>query len=110
MMASCHSQLFVISVFIYLGAFSLGFSSTVWAINSEIFPTHLAGRAVAITNAVSWLSYFIVVSFFMTIRENYAMAQYLTYAAITLLTMWFMKRVPETAGKTISENIKNIHL
>ena len=73
-MGLCHDKLFVMGVFIYLGAFSLGFSSTVWAINSEIFPTHLAGRAVAITNAVSWLSYFVVVSMFMTIRENYEMA------------------------------------
>ena len=109
MMALCHDNLFVIAVFIYLGSFSLGFSSTVWAINSEIFPTHLAGRAVAITNAVSWLSYFIVVTMFMTIRVNYEMAQYLTYAAITLLTLLFMGKVPETAGKTISENIKNIN-
>jgi hypothetical protein len=64
---------------------------------------------VAIANSVSWLSYFSVVSFFMTFRENYEMAQYLTYAAMTALIYAFVYRyVPETAGKAISVNIDNI--
>ena len=58
--------LFAISIVSYLGFFSIGFSSTPWTVNSEIYPIHLAGTAVAIATATNWFSNFTVSSVFLS--------------------------------------------
>jgi hypothetical protein len=96
--------LFMISIITYLGFFSVGLSSTPWAINSEIYPIHLVGTAVAIATSVNWLSNFIVASVFLTAMETnegkvYTFLILAFFAVLAWLFVYFL--VPETAGKKI---------
>lgn len=103
--------LFFISIILYLAFFSVGFSSTPWAINSEIYPIHLVGTAVALATATNWLCNFIVASLFLTSMETDAGKVYtfLILAGFTVFAFIFVYcLVPETANKKIQDNIRAI--
>ena len=91
----------MISIILYLIFFSIGFSSTPWAINSEIYPIHLVGTAVSLATATNWLSNFIVASIFLTSMETdpgkcYTFLILAFFALIAWIFVFFL--VPETAG------------
>lgn len=93
--------LFMISIILYLIFFSIGFSSTPWAINSEIYPIHLIGTAVSLATATNWLSNFIVASIFLTSMETdpgkcYTFLILAFFALLAWIFVYFL--VPETAG------------
>lgn len=101
----------MIALVAYLLFFSLGFSTAPWAVNSEIFPIHLVGTAVSLATATNWLSNFVVASVFLTSMESdagkvYTFAVLAGFAILAFVFIYFL--VPETAGKKITENIKNI--
>lgn len=103
--------LFFISICSYLLFFSIGLSSTPWIINSEIYPIHLVGTAAALATATNWLANFIVASVFLSAMETdegkvYTFLILALFSFIAFLFVCFC--VPETAGKRVSENIKNI--
>lgn len=103
--------LFFVSIILYLAFFSIGFSSTPWAVNSEIYPIHLVGTAVALATATNWLSNFVVASVFLTSMESeggkvYTFLILAFFAVLAFIFIYFL--LPETAGKKISENIKAI--
>ena len=95
----------------YLLFFSIGFSTAPWAVNSEIFPIHLIGTAVSLATATNWLSNFAVASVFLTSMESEAGKVYTfdILACFALFALLFIYlKVPETAGKKITENTKAI--
>ena len=95
----------------YLAFFSIGFSSTPWTVNSEIYPIHLAGTAVAIATATNWLSNFVVSSVFLSTLhlQGGAVFTFDILALFSVLAWVFIyKFLPETAGQTVSENIDAI--
>ena len=96
--------LFFISIILYLAFFSIGFSSTPWAINTEIYPIHLVGTGVALGSATNWLSNFIVASLFLTAMETDAGKVYtfLVLAGFSVFAWIFVYcLVPETANQKI---------
>lgn len=54
----------------YLAFFSFGMSSTVWSVNTEIYPLHLIGTASALSTATNWLSNFVVSTTFLSIMKS----------------------------------------
>lgn len=99
------------SILIYLAFFSIGFSSTPWTVNSEIYPIHLVETGVAIATATNWFSNFIVSSIFLTTLELKGgdVFTFEILAAFSLLAFLFIYFfVPETAGKPIKENVRAI--
>ena len=103
--------LFMVSIILYLAFFSIGFSSTPWTVNSEIYPLHLVGTAVSLSTATNWLSNFIVSSLFLSSMESDAGKVYTFlilagFALAAFIFIYFL--LPETAGQKIRTNIKNI--
>ena len=101
----------IISLVAYLAFFSAGLSSTVWAVNAEIYPIHLVGTAVALATATNWLSNFAVSSVFLTSMETDAGKVYTfgILAGFALLAFIFVYcLVPETSGRRITENLRAI--
>ena len=95
----------------YLAAFSIGFSSTVWAVNTEIYPIHLVSTGVALATATNWLSNFAVASVFLTSMEadGGKVWTFLILAFNTICAFLFVFfLLPETAGISIRENVKNV--
>ena len=102
---------FFTGVILYLAFYAIGFFSTPWAINAEIFPVHLIGTAVSIGSAANWIMSFFVGSIFLTVMDSdsgkvYAFLILAAFCVLAWVFTYFF--VPETAGKPIEENIYNI--
>lgn len=96
--------LFMISIIVYLLIFSMGLSSTPWVINSEIYPIHLVGTAVALATATNWISNFIVASVFLSAMST-DMGKVFTFLVLAVFalaaTLFVAFVVPETGGKRV---------
>eukprot|EP00351_Strombidinopsis_sp_SopsisLIS2011_P005429 CAMPEP_0116870924 /NCGR_PEP_ID=MMETSP0463-20121206/1051_1 /TAXON_ID=181622 /ORGANISM="Strombidinopsis sp, Strain SopsisLIS2011" /LENGTH=162 /DNA_ID=CAMNT_0004508385 /DNA_START=862 /DNA_END=1350 /DNA_ORIENTATION=- len=96
-------------VLFFVLMFSSGNATPAWAINAEIFPIHLIGTASALATASGGLADFIVTSFFLIMLETDAGKVYSfcilgCNCLLAWLFIYFL--VPETANKSIQENIK----
>lgn len=90
-------------VFIASFAFSLG--PVVWTMISEIFPTRIRGKGIAVATAANWGSAFIVSATFLSIIDVIGTeGAFAIFAAMSLIAFWWIWRyVPETKGKTLEE-------
>lgn len=101
----------LISLIVYMGFFAIGFSSTVWSVNTEIYPIHLVSTATALATATNWLSNFIVSSTFLTIMATNTgkVIAFLLLAFFGVLAFAFIYfLLPETNDRPIPENVKNV--
>jgi len=84
-------------------AFSMG--PIKWVVMSEIFPTKIRGRAVAITSLSVWVTDWILNLIFPMIRESMGIAGIFFLFSVFLIPQFFFiwKVMPETKGKTLEE-------
>ncbi len=95
----------------YIACFSLSVGPVVWVILSEIFPTKIRGRAMAIATLCLWLANTIVSQTFPMMNENEYLIEkfnhgfpFFIYGGFCVVLVIFMaKFVPETKGKTLEE-------
>ena len=93
---------------LYLSFFSVGMSSTVWSVNTEIYPIHLIGIATSIATATNWGSNFVVSSLFLSIMETdtgkvIAFAILGGFTALCFVFVYYL--LPETKGRPVLENV-----
>jgi MFS transporter, SP family, arabinose:H+ symporter len=93
----------LICLFMAFFAFSIG--PIKWVMMSEIFPTKIRGRAIAIATMAVWLGDTITNYFFPWARENWGPAVcFFLFAAVLVPQMFFVWTVmPETKGRTLEE-------
>jgi SP family arabinose:H+ symporter-like MFS transporter len=84
-------------------AFSIG--PIKWVIMSEIFPTQIRGRAVAVATTAVWLADAVVNYLFPWARETWGAALcFFVFAAVLLPQIFFARfMMPETKGRTLEE-------
>jgi len=96
----------------YVGCFALSVGPVTWVILSEIFPTQIRGRAMALATVCLWLANFVVTLTFtiMDDKQGWLVQQfhhafpYWLYAGLSAAAMLFVWRfVPETKGKSLEE-------
>jgi len=95
----------------YIACFALSVGPVTWVILSEIFPTRIRGRAMAISTVCLWVANYIVSQTFPMMDENPWLVRHFhhalpfwVYAAFCVVLLAFMWRfVPETKGKTLEE-------
>jgi MFS transporter, SP family, xylose:H+ symportor len=95
----------------YIACFALSMGPVVWVVLSEIFPTRIRGRAMAIATLALWAANYIVSQTFPVINENPWLVRtfqhafpFWLYAFFCLVTIVFViVYVPETKGKTLEE-------
>lgn len=101
----------IASLLFYTGFFSIGFSSTVWSVNTEIYPLHLISTATALSTTTNWFSNFIVSSMFLSILST-NIGKIVAFAILAVLAftayLFVYFYVPETNNKPILENVQNI--
>lgn len=95
----------------YIGCFAMSLGPVTWVILSEIFPTGIRGRAMAIATVILWISCFAVSQTFPMMDKNEWLVEkfhhgfsfwvYAVFCVIELLFVWLF--VPETKGKTLEE-------
>lgn len=100
----------LIPMFIGTGAFTLGFAPLSWIIVSEIFPTRIRSKALAVVCFFLYLSSFLIAQFFPMFTDYFtrsfgnAAGVYVMFAVICLACVWFSwKKVPETKGLSLEE-------
>ena len=95
----------------YIACFALSVGPVTWVILSEIFPTKIRGRAMAIATVCLWAANFVVTQTFTMMDENPRLVEdyhkafpYWIYAALCAVsTVFVLVFVPETKGKTLEE-------
>ncbi len=89
----------------FVAAFAMAMGPVSWIVNSEIFPTKLRGRAMAISIFLLWLACFVVSQTFPMMLEALGPSRtFWVYGGLGLLSMLFVLLcVPETKGRTLEE-------
>jgi hypothetical protein len=72
---------------------------------SEIFPTRVRGKGIAVATAVNWGAAFLVSATFLSIVDVIGTeGAFFLFALMSMLGFWWINRyVPETKGKTLEE-------
>jgi SP family xylose:H+ symportor-like MFS transporter len=95
----------------YIACFALSVGPVTWVILSEIFPTRIRGRAMAIATVCLWIANYIVSQTFPMMDENqwliarfhHAFPFWVYGAFSAVLLVFVCLFVPETKGKTLEE-------
>jgi SP family xylose:H+ symportor-like MFS transporter len=95
----------------YIACFALSVGPVTWVILSEIFPTRIRGRAMAIATVCLWVANYVVSQTFPIMDEHtWLLAKfhhafpfwlYGVFCVILLTFVWLY--VPETKGKSLEE-------
>ena len=101
-------MLFILS---YIACFALSVGPVTWVIMSEIFPTRIRGRAMAIATVCLWVANYLVSQTFPMMEENnwllekfhHAFPFWLYGIFCVVLVAFVWRFVPETKGKTLEE-------
>lgn len=94
----------LVSLLVYIIAFSLGLGSIPWVIMSEVFPSNVKGLAGSLATLLSWFSSWIVTVSFNTLLDWNAAGSFGIFACVCAATLVFVAlTVPETKGKTLEE-------
>ena len=92
----------------YIACFALSVGPVTWVILSEIFPTKIRGRAMAIATFCLWTANFVVSQTFPMMDENRWLVErfnhgfpFWVYGLLCIVSVVFVWRyVPETKGKS----------
>jgi SP family xylose:H+ symportor-like MFS transporter len=93
----------------YTASFALAVGPVTWVILSEIFPTRIRGRAMAVATVCLWTANFVVSQTFPMMDQNTWLLDHLhhgfpffVYAAFCVVTVVLVWRwVPETKGQSL---------
>ncbi len=92
-------------ILVFVAFFAVGMGPGVWVVMSELFPTRIRGRAMAIATVTLWSACTLLTFTFLSLVN--ALGPYGTfwlYAGICAFTFLFVwKAVPETKGRTLEE-------
>jgi len=95
----------------YIACFALSVGPVTWVILSEIFPTRIRGRAMAIATVCLWVANYIISQTFPMMEENkwlldkfhHAFPFWLYGFFCVILVVFVARFVPETKGKSLEE-------
>ncbi|GLD59774.1 solute carrier family 2, facilitated glucose transporter member 12 isoform X1 [Lates japonicus] len=100
----------LISLLVYVAAFSISLGPMVYVVLSEIFPMGVRGRAVSVVSAVNWATNLLISMTFLTMTEKIGVPNMMfLYAAMSFVLLVFVILcVPETKGRTLEEISKEL--
>lgn len=99
------NALLVVCILLYVTFFAFSFGCVTWTLLSEIYPTHIRGRAMSIATLSLWCGTFTVGQIFPWLLETFggsgAFFLFVFMCIPAILIAW--KLLPETKGKTLEE-------
>ncbi|KAI7158215.1 general substrate transporter [Hortaea werneckii] len=94
----------VAMLLVYMVAFGTSWGPVPWAMPSEIFPSSLRAKGVALSTCSNWLNNFIIGLITPPLVENTGFGAYTFFAVFCLLSfVWTYFFVPETRGRTLEQ-------
>ncbi len=102
---------FLVFILGYMASFALSVGPVTWVILSEIFPTKIRGRAMAVAAICLWVANYVVSQTFPMMNENTWLIEkfnrafpFWIYGSMcAVLVIFVLLFVPETKGKTLEE-------
>ncbi|KAK4497001.1 hypothetical protein PRZ48_011450 [Zasmidium cellare] len=86
----------------YMLSFGASWGPVPWAMPSEVFPSSLRAKGVALSTCSNWLNNFIIGLITPPLVENTGYGAYVFFAVFCLLSfVWTFFFVPETRGKSL---------
>ncbi|KAM4632740.1 solute carrier family 2, facilitated glucose transporter member 12 [Polymixia lowei] len=109
-MSSSLKWVSMISLLVYVAAFSISLGPMVYVVLSEIFPTGVRGKAVSVVSAVNWATNLLISMTFLTVTEKIGVPNVMfLYAAMSFVLLVFVILcVPETKGRTLEQISKEL--
>ncbi|KAM8726288.1 solute carrier family 2, facilitated glucose transporter member 12 [Acanthopagrus schlegelii] len=100
----------LISLLVFVAAFSISLGPMVYVVISEIFPMGIRGRAVSVVSAVNWATNLLISMTFLTVTEKIGVANVMfLYATMSFVLLVFVILcIPETKGRTLEEISKEL--
>jgi MFS family permease len=90
--------------FLFILFFGVSFSPLGWALPTEVFPTSLRSKGVALSNCVNWLSNFTVAIITPPLIASARFGTYVFFAVLCLgALLWALFLLPETKGKSLED-------
>ncbi|GIJ99054.1 hypothetical protein Aspvir_001178 [Aspergillus viridinutans] len=91
-------------LFFYMISFGASWGPVPWALPSEIFPSSLRAKGVALSTCSNWLNNFIIGLITPPLVENTGYGAYVFFAVFCLLALvWTFFFIPETKGRTLEQ-------
>ncbi|KAF5855817.1 hypothetical protein ETB97_008341 [Aspergillus alliaceus] len=88
----------------YMVAFGASWGPVGWAMPSEVFPSSLRAKGVALSTCSNWLNNFIIGLITPPLVQNTGFGAYTFFAVFCLLALiWTFFFVPETKGRTLEQ-------
>lgn len=105
------SGYYVMAMMLFISAaYGASLAPLAWLIMSEIFPTQLRGRAMAVASVVLWVSAYTgaqivppLISFFERVQGTGAGVFWLFACVCVVAFLFSWRMVPETKGRTLEE-------
>jgi sugar porter (SP) family MFS transporter len=99
------STVLLLALVAYVAAFAVGMGPIFWLMLAEVFPQDVRAEGAAVATAANWLANFTVALTFPVVVDAIGQGEtFLVYAAICVLTLWFvLRKVPETKDRTLEE-------
>jgi sugar porter (SP) family MFS transporter len=96
-------------VLCYIGSFAVSLGPVVWVYVSELFPTRIRGRAMAVATLCLWCACYLVSQTFPDLVERLGrpVPFYIYGAMCMIMALFVWLVVPETKGRTLEEIERN---
>ncbi|GAA6090996.1 solute carrier family 2, facilitated glucose transporter member 12 [Tachysurus ichikawai] len=100
----------LVSLLIYVAAFSFSLGPMVYVVLSEIFPTGIRGKAVSVVSAFNWVMNLLISMTFLTLTEKVGLPSVIfSYTAMSFVLLIFViVFVPETKGRSLEQISKEL--
>lgn len=105
------SRLSLISMLVYVAAFSISLGPIMWLMISEIFPLKVRGRGSSLATCVNWASNGIVAYSFPLLLAHIGKSNtFMIYFVLSIASIAFVYwLVPETKGVTLEKIEENLY-
>lgn len=97
----------LMSIVSFIAAFAMAMGPVPWILCSELFPSAVRGRAMALATFTVWTSCYLVAQMFPVLNDSHRFGPAFTFGMFSLLSLmsfafvlWF---VPETKGRSLEE-------
>lgn len=95
----------LVTLLLYVLAFSLGFGPIPWLMMGEILPAKIRGSAASLSTAFNWMCTFVVTKTFANFIDGLQIwGTFLLFAGICMISILFIALfVPETSGRSLED-------
>ncbi|KAF6803823.1 high-affinity glucose [Colletotrichum musicola] len=94
----------VAMAFMFVISFGVSYAPLGWALPSEVFPSAIRSKGVALSTATNWISNFLVGVVTPPMIESLGFGTYVFYGSWCLVaSIWAYFMVPETMGKSLEQ-------